>query len=188
MAAFSPSSSSFPTTILCLLLFFPPRSLSNPSPGSGLVSFTGGKGNYPMMAREFLTAHNKVRSTVAERPFQWDRQLARVAKRWSEVRRADCALKHSRGPFGENMFWGSGWTWRAADAVTEWASEKDFYDAATNSCAVGRMCGHFTQIIWNSTVRIGCGRTECYGGGVIITCNYDPPGNYVGEFPLNATA
>ncbi|KAK8938240.1 hypothetical protein KSP40_PGU015873 [Platanthera guangdongensis] len=166
---------------------FPRHTIRDAAPLSdGLVSFTGGKGNYRSMPREFLSSHNQVRSTVGERPFVWDRQLARFAKRWAEKLRATCLMEHSMGPYGENLFWGSGWGWRATDAVSQWALERDFYNPADNSCAAGEMCGHFTQIIWNSTVRIGCGRSECYGGGVIMTCNYDPPGNYVGENPLTA--
>ena len=41
-----------------------------------------------------------------------------------------------------------------------------------------------THIVWSSTRRVGCARVDCYGGrGVFITCNYDPPGNYIGERP-----
>ncbi|PKA64708.1 Pathogenesis-related protein PR-1 [Apostasia shenzhenica] len=156
------------------------------NPIDGLVSFTGGRGNYRTMAREFLAAHNAARALVNERPMVWDKQLARTAKRWSERRRSDCAIEHSQGPYGENLFWGSGWNWRAADAVGEWVRERDHYNLTDNSCAAGRMCGHFTQIIWSSTLRVGCGRSECFNGGVIITCNYDPPGNYIGENPLTA--
>ncbi|URE34636.1 SCP [Musa troglodytarum] len=145
-----------------------------------------GKNGRKNMVREFLHAHNQVRAVAGEKPFAWDDNLARYAKRWSEKRRSDCAIVHSMGPYGENMFWGSGWDWRVADAVENWAREHLYYNRSDNSCMSGKMCGHFTQIVWNSSEAVGCARVECFAGGVIITCNYDPPGNWVGESPFGS--
>ncbi|KAJ0971731.1 hypothetical protein J5N97_019690 [Dioscorea zingiberensis] len=138
-------------------------------------------------ARQFLDAHNLIRANFSEPPLIWDRRLARAARRWSRTIKRDlqCNITHSGGPFGENLFWGSyGWDWTPADAVEYWAREAVDYDWASNSCADGKVCGHFTQIVWNETQRIGCGRAECLGVGVVYTCNYDPPGNWLGERPL----
>ncbi|KAH7569359.1 hypothetical protein JRO89_XS06G0150700 [Xanthoceras sorbifolium] len=38
-------------------------------------------------------------------------------------------------------------------------------------------------IVWRNTRKIGCARIVCDDGDVFMTCNYDPPGNYVGEKP-----
>ncbi|KAF3604472.1 hypothetical protein F2Q69_00034042 [Brassica cretica] len=98
-------------------------------------------------------------------------------------RRYDCSLTHSTGPYGENLFWGSGSDWTPTFAVESWTVEAKSYNHMTNSCE-GGMCGHYTQIVWRDTKRIGCARVVCENGaGVFITCNYDPPGNYVGENP-----
>ncbi|RZS27007.1 hypothetical protein BHM03_00060437, partial [Ensete ventricosum] len=75
-----------------------------------------GKNGRKNMVREFLHAHNQVRAVAGEKPFAWDNNLARYAQNWSETRRSDCTIVHSMGPYGENMFWGSGWDWRVADA------------------------------------------------------------------------
>ena len=32
--------------------------------------------------------------------------------------------------------------------------------------------GHFTQVVWASTQKLGCGSAGGY-----VTCRYDPPGN-----------
>jgi len=37
--------------------------------------------------------------------------------------------------------------------------------------------GHFTQMVWQDTQRLGCGVS-----GSFLTCRYDPPGNYSGQF------
>uniref|UniRef100_J3LHT3 SCP domain-containing protein n=1 Tax=Oryza brachyantha TaxID=4533 RepID=J3LHT3_ORYBR len=71
----------------------------------------------------------------------------------------------------------------AVVAVGAWLAEQPRYNYWSNSCA-GGMCGHYTQIMWRATRRVGCAMVTCYNGrGTFITCNYDPPGNYVGVRP-----
>lgn len=136
---------------------------------------------------EFLFRHNLVRATKWELPLMWDFQLEQYARWWASQRKADCKLEHSfpENDFklGENIFWGSGSDWTPSDAVRVWADEEKYYTYATNSCVPGQMCGHYTQIVWKSTRRIGCARVVCDDGDVFMTCNYDPVGNYVGERP-----
>lgn len=84
---------------------------------------------------------------------------------------------------GENIYWGSGSTWTPNDAVKAWADEEKYYTYATNTCASGQQCGHYTQIVWRNTRKIGCARVVCDTGDVFMTCNYDPVGNYVGQRP-----
>lgn len=117
----------------------------------------------------------------------WDFQLEKYARWWAGQRKADCKAEHSfpEGDFklGENIYWGSGSEWRPADAVTAWAAEEKYYNYVKNSCVEGEICGHYTQIVWKTTRRIGCARSVCDDGDVFMNCNYDPPGNYVGERP-----
>ena len=42
------------------------------------------------------------------------------------------------------------------DGVAYWAAESSDYDYATNTCAPGQVCGHYTQMVWRSTSNIGC--------------------------------
>ncbi len=39
--------------------------------------------------------------------------------------------------------------------------------------------GHFTQMVWRSTQRIGCGVQPRCSGGNFLVCHYDPPGGAV---------
>ncbi|TKY54606.1 Pathogenesis-related protein PR-1 [Spatholobus suberectus] len=134
---------------------------------------------------EFLFRHNLVRATKWELPLMWNFQLEQYARWWAGQRKADCKPEHSfpENDFklGENIYWGSGSTWTPTDAVRAWADEEKYYTYATNTCAPRQICGHYTQIVWNSTRRIGCARVVCDDGDVFMTCNYDPVGNYVGE-------
>ncbi|KAL0727018.1 hypothetical protein Bca4012_023111 [Brassica carinata] len=132
---------------------------------------------------QFLAPHNSVRTSLGLSPLVWDGRIASYASWWANQRRYDCSLTHSTGPYGENLFWGSGSDWTPTFAVESWTVEAKFYNHMTNSCE-GGMCGHYTQIVWRDTKRLGCARVVCENGaGVFITCNYDPPGNYVGENP-----
>eukprot|EP01018_Ginkgo_biloba_P006477 Gb_11049 [translate_table: standard] len=104
--------------------------------------------------QQFLSPHNDARSAVGVGPLQWDDTVAAYAQNYANQRSGDCAMIHSGGQYGENLFAGSGKDYTPADAV-----------------------------VWKNSVKLGCARVVCGNGGNFITCNYDPPGNYVGQKP-----
>lgn len=134
---------------------------------------------------QYLAPHNKIRAKLGLPPLQWSEQLARYAQWWAHQRQGDCAMIHSGSDYGENLFWGStGRSWGPTDAVAFWASEKSYYNYQTNSCAQGRECLHYTQIIWKHSLRVGCAKVTCRNGYAFIGCNYDPHGNILGQKPF----
>ena len=149
----------------------------------------GGSGNAPPTGETgkmvgFTAAHNAVRTQLGIGDLSWDPTVAAVAQAYAEQLAAEnCALYHSMGDYGENLYWASGFEPTPQDVTGSWASEVEYYDYATNSCAPGQMCGHYTQIVWADTERLGCGMAICADGSEEWVCNYDPPGNYVGEWP-----
>ncbi|KAG5407601.1 hypothetical protein IGI04_013720 [Brassica rapa subsp. trilocularis] len=84
-----------------------------------------------------------------------------------------CALEHSSEPYGENIAWSSG-DMSGVEAVNMWVSEQADYDYGSNTCASGKQCGHYTQIVWKNSARLGCAKVSCDNGQTFITCNYDP--------------
>ncbi|KAK1394730.1 Pathogenesis-related protein PR-1 type-like protein [Heracleum sosnowskyi] len=138
--------------------------------------------------QDYLNAHNAARAAVNVGPMQWDETVANYARNYANQRSGDCVLQHSNsnGKYGENLFkgGGGGFVFNAKDAVNAWVAEKQYYDYGSNSCAQGQQCGHYTQVVWRDSVRLGCARVQCRNNGWwFITCNYSPPGNYVGRRP-----
>ncbi|KAI9112373.1 hypothetical protein K1719_016570 [Acacia pycnantha] len=134
--------------------------------------------------QDYVNAHNAARSQVGVPHIAWDDTVAAFAQNYANQRKADCQLVHSGGggKYGENLAWSSG-DMSGVDAVKMWVDEKAFYDYNTNSCAAGKQCGHYTQVVWKNSVRVGCAKVRCNNGGTFIGCNYSPPGNYNGERP-----
>jgi uncharacterized protein YkwD len=85
---------------------------------------------------------------------------------------------HSKS-YGENIFM-SNPPRSCSEAVQLWYDEIDNYDF--NNQGFSMSTGHFTQVVWKSSVHLGCGQSNGY-----ISCNYSPPGNYQGEFEKNVS-
>ncbi|KAB2046061.1 hypothetical protein ES319_D01G206900v1 [Gossypium barbadense] len=130
---------------------------------------------------DYLNVHNAARAKVGVGPMTWDAIVAAYAQQYASKRIADCDLIHSTGPYGENLAEAS-YALSGAEAVTLWVDERPHYNYDANQC-VGGECLHYTQVVWRNSTRLGCARVKCNSGWWFVTCNYDPPGNIVGERP-----
>lgn len=141
-----------------------------------------GQGIPANAASEILAAHNQVRTRVGVRPLTWSGELAAYAREWAESLLRRNEFRHRiDGRFGENLFEIRGASTTGARVVREWASESAEYDARRNRCR--GVCGHYTQIVWAATERVGCAVAR-RGRREVWVCNYDPPGNVAGEQPF----
>jgi uncharacterized protein YkwD len=130
------------------------------------------------------SAHNAVRRPLGLPDLIYDQTLAEAAAYWGDIL-ADrgCDLEHNYdSPLGENLYWTSG-TAGSFEVVASWASEVEDYNYDANTCRRGRMCGHYTQIVWRDTTHVGCAISSCGAAGEIWMCTYDPAGNWDGEWP-----
>jgi len=146
--------------------------------------------------------HNYWRSEKKLAPLVWSKEVGDYAQEWANtiITKYKGELTHrgnvNNNPkgYGENLyahFWSGS---KPADmqkngiAVDSWAEEKEFYKegvAFEKSCD-GGVCGHYTQLMWEASKKLGCGKAS----GIkdqwqveVFVCNYDPPGNYMGQVP-----
>jgi len=131
---------------------------------------------------ETLAVHNEWRAQVNVLPLVWDEELSKIALKWAkQLKKEGCEFKHSGvNGLGENLFMGTTGYYGPAEVVNSWGNEIKDYNYDKNSCS--GVCGHYTQIVWKTTERVGCAKIECDGMDIWV-CNYDPPGNWVGQKP-----
>ncbi|KAL9261367.1 Pathogenesis-related protein [Drosera capensis] len=149
-----------------------------------VLLISGATAIVPTTINQYLVPQNAARMALRLPTLTGDYHLAGYAQWWADQRKYDCALLHSNGPYGENMFSGSGTCWTPGQVVAGWLSERRWYTYRWNHCGIAD-CGHYTQIIWRDTRRVGCAKVTCFGGrDTLFVCDYDPPGNFLGERPL----
>ncbi|RXN38701.1 GLIPR1 1 [Labeo rohita] len=135
----------------------------------------------------------------------WDEGLAVTAQAWARF----CVFKHNihlgevkrMHPIftsvGENIWAGAPYSsFKPESAVKLWVDEVRDYHYDTNQCT--KVCGHYTQVVWADSYKVGCAAQACPNGvaetrfstqpGVIFVCNYATAGNYRGVSPYRAGA
>jgi pathogenesis-related protein 1 len=148
---------------------------------------------------EMVNAHNYWRDLVNVPDLEWSQDVANVAAAWAtKIGQApNCPLQHStwseRQGTGESLYRASArlrstgeqdvQQVRPVDVVNRWANEKQYFNEFDNVCMPGRVCGHYTQIVWRKTTQVGCARYVCSDMAQVWVCNYRPPGNYSGQKP-----
>lgn len=150
----------------------------------------------PAEQQEMVAAHNIWRREAGVAEVKWSATLAVSAQAWADnLKQQDCRMRHSatRG-LGENLYWASAIRYStgatAPQRVTptqvtdSWGSEKQHYDYAANTCAAGKVCGHYTQVVWRTTTDIGCAKAVCSDHAQVWVCHYAPPGNWRGQKPF----
>ena len=156
---------------------------------------------------DYLDEANAWRAEVGAPPLEWDETIAKVSQAWADhLESQGCDMVHSSsewqkeaykqagGPeeaLGENIAWAC-----CADPPTQdgkqvvdmWASEKKSYayGAVGDACTThdGGTVGHYTQLVWAESQKMGCGMATCGSKGTVWVCNFYPAGNWMGEAPF----
>uniref|UniRef100_A0A3P8UW95 Cysteine-rich venom protein-like n=1 Tax=Cynoglossus semilaevis TaxID=244447 RepID=A0A3P8UW95_CYNSE len=134
--------------------------------------------------KEIVDQHNDFRRNVQPTAadmlkMSYSKEVGHSAQSW--VNR--CLLKH--GPvmsrmingyqMGENLFYSSyylSWT----DVIKAWHSEVEHYKFPIGSIN-GQPTGHYTQMVWKGSYKIGCGVKLC-GEVFLYGCQYYRAGNF----------
>lgn len=150
-----------------------------------------------------VNAHNTWRSEVGVIDIRWSDELKKKAQIWAtQLKAKNCLMEHSGS--GENLYWASpkqfantkdsqgNWIWQNSlqivdekEVIAAWASEKQWYNYATNTCNAppDESCGHYTQVVWKDSLEVGCAKAICDDFSQVWVCNYAPAGNVVGQKP-----
>eukprot|EP00429_Kryptoperidinium_foliaceum_P075400 CAMPEP_0176222522 /NCGR_PEP_ID=MMETSP0121_2-20121125/20277_1 /TAXON_ID=160619 /ORGANISM="Kryptoperidinium foliaceum, Strain CCMP 1326" /LENGTH=232 /DNA_ID=CAMNT_0017561737 /DNA_START=69 /DNA_END=767 /DNA_ORIENTATION=+ len=144
--------------------------------------------------QDVLDQHNLYRCMHDVPLFTWDDAIAASAQQWAD----NGAFEHSPSSsrkvggeqLGENLAWG--YPTRTGTASTiAWYDEIKFTDpygtadSFTDTTQPGEAIGHYTQVVWSTSVKLGCGKGKATVGGNagdLWVCQYGPAGNYGGQF------
>ncbi|KAM4567705.1 cysteine-rich venom protein [Fundulus diaphanus] len=134
---------------------------------------------------EIVDVHNAFRRAVEPSAadmlmMTYSLELAATAQAWVDK----CILGH--GPastrlldgyeLGENLFYSSSpssWT----SVISAWHVEKSHYRYPSGSTN-GQHIGHYTQVVWNSSYKVGCGLALCPNNIYFYVCHYYRAGNF----------
>ena len=141
------------------------------------------------MLQIVLRDHNDARAEVGVGAMTLDDDLNRQALEYAQELASTGRFQHSasnqRQGQGENLWAGTANAFTFEDMGGAWIDEKRYYihDRFPYVSNTGRWqdVGHYTQIIWRDSTRLGCGLATG-GGRDVLVCRYAPQGNIVGQF------
>ncbi|XP_018647667.1 venom allergen-like (VAL) 16 protein [Schistosoma mansoni] len=112
--------------------------------------------------KEAIQAHNELRALHGCPEISYDSKLASDSQKWAEHLASINCLQHSKGDdYGENL-------------------------AFQMSTAGASLNGHFTQVIWKSTIKAGFGSALSKDGKkVYVVGRYKPAGNIIDLYEDN---
>lgn len=135
-----------------------------------------------------LAAHNSERARAGVAPLVWDDALGTAAAAYATQMAMTGRFAHSdraaRPGTGENLWMGTHGAFSVEAMVEGWSSEKRFFVPGIfpNVSRTGNWedVGHYTQMIWPQTTRIGCAIAST-GRIDYLVCRYAYKGNVDGR-------
>jgi hypothetical protein len=134
-----------------------------------------------------LTAHNAARAAAGVERLQWDPELGTEAAKYALRLAISDMFAHSnpqdRPDAGENLWMGSRGAFSVDAMIGSWVSERSFFRAglfpSVSRTGDWRHVGHYTQVVWPSTRRVGCALATNARNDFLV-CRYWPAGNLNG--------
>lgn len=134
-----------------------------------------------------MDLHDRARAKVRVAPLAWDDGLARDAAAYAAVLARSGRFEHARQdprrPQGENLWMGTKGAFSYAEMVQGWVDERRWFVNGPvpriSRTANWADVGHYTQIIWSTTTRVGCAMASNAADDYLV-CRYSPAGNVYG--------
>jgi uncharacterized protein YkwD len=150
-----------------------------------------------------LVHHNVHRANHSAPDLVWDDALAATAQKIGQ----SCSYAHNvamdGGGYGQNIAAGVQAN-NISAVITDlfYNGEVNYfnglYGQANPDMSNFENWGHFSQIVWKGTTKVGCATVDCSASGLanvgqyvspyFTVCNYGPPGNYGGQYASNIGA
>lgn len=143
--------------------------------------------NDASLQRMMIERHNAARAAVNAPSLVWDERLEASALAYARELAGSGRFEHARQsgvPQGENLWTGTRGAFSYREMIDAWIAERADYvrGAVPNNSRNGNPVGHYTQIIWRSTSRVGCA-TAANQENEVLVCRYSPAGNVYGRNP-----
>ncbi len=167
--------------------------LGNPLPACGPhvkieVARAKLRENMEQQIAEFMKLHNDARAEVGAPPLVWDDGIAAYAQEWAEKIAAADKMEHRPGgKYGENLAgylpeYGE----RPVHGAHMWYEEIKDYRGEKMNDKNWQHVGHYTQMVWRKSTKVGFGVAMTKNGMVMLCANYEVAGNMMGEHPYKA--
>ncbi|KAL1893085.1 hypothetical protein Cpir12675_004276 [Ceratocystis pirilliformis] len=150
-----------------------------------------------------LSSHNIHRQNHSASALAWDENLASYALTSAQK----CVFEHDMAPggggYGQNIaMFGttddmpdSGTAIKQAVTNMWYNSELDLFPGYGSEPDMSnfKAWGHFSQIVWKGTQKVGCASFKCAAGTMAemdswyTVCNYSPSGNFGGKYAENVS-
>ncbi|KAF5006931.1 hypothetical protein FDECE_6720 [Fusarium decemcellulare] len=181
-----------------------------PEPTEETTTDDSSSGSTPDLSLEgsysdvMLAYHNIHRANHSASALEWDDTLAGYAENTAN----GCVFEHDMdqgsGGYGQNLAsWGATSNIdnlknkAAAGGITnQWYNSEmanwSFYGQENPPEGMDiQLYGHFTQVVWKDSTKVGCATVKCPAGTVLsfpswyTVCNYNPQGNFGGQYGEN---
>ncbi|KAK3592071.1 hypothetical protein CHS0354_019326 [Potamilus streckersoni] len=145
----------------------------------------------PVRVTDLHNDYRRKEPAANMKQMEWNSYLQGRAAEWSE----NCFWDHQNKGLGENLAyrWTTGQEQPVEEVVRE--SLKSWYDEKYQwqwSKHCGSAC-HYTAMVWANTAKVGCALSRCQdlrrktgrpvNNATYLVCFYNPPGNFIGEYP-----
>ncbi|KAM5256478.1 cysteine-rich secretory protein 3-like [Ctenodactylus gundi] len=166
------------TLLLAAVLLLPVPANGNENEAFAALSTT-----LPEVQKEIVNKHNELRKSVSPGAsnmlkMEWSKAAAEKAQKWAN----QCKQAHSQQEFrkqntscGENLFMSSApMSW--STAIQEWYNEHNDFIYNVGPKTPTAVVGHYTQVVWYSSFRVGCGVAHCPNSALkyFMVCHYCP--------------
>lgn len=143
-----------------------------------------------------LDQHNAARRSYGVEAIVWDETLVVSARQHARHLAATGTFEHAEQdetdePEGENLFMGTRSAFSYAAMAQLWVDERHAFRPGKFPDVVKSghwsKVGHYTQIIWPTTKRVGCALASSARDDYLV-CRYLPAGNFIGTELRQKTA